>query len=1240
MHASAKQYEGQLAMLEPCTEARLTMRLLGGCDLRVDNQPLTLPTRHCALILAFLSAEHEIEHSRARVANLFWSDRGEEQARGSLRQALYQLRKAFEPHGLAPVTSTAKSICLDRSQIWCDVHDLQTGRSGSLTEFRGDLLLGWEITAPEFNDWLSEKRADVRTMISYLSASAIDEANRAGDLTALTRHAQRLITLDPFSEDHVRRLMSVFARRGELASAVETYRQFEERLRNELQVSPSNETRALLAEIENELPTKSLHKEKETAPAGSANENTPSLHDAQPSKLPDECRQLTVLAITTEAVEPEYTEVVPELIAKRMDLLRSKIELVAKRYGGSWEQNSGMAFLVYFGWPEMHEDTIESAINAAVDLRDEVERELGTRCRIGISTGNVLIASRNLSIVGGAPNHALHLMGQSTPGEVLVAENTRSLLAASFAFEEVAVRGCGVAYRFVRPLRQDESYEPHLTHLVGRDRELEMLLDRWRISASGEGQLVIIKGEPGIGKSRLTQTFLKEIREDYEKCIVLQCARQMQERPLYPIGEHVIVAAELDLRQSPESNWLVLDTYLEESGVASEEDRSVIGYCAGITSLKQPLDGLSLRNAVQQALGNYLHGLSESGPIAILVEDAQWADATTLALLQHVSATLPQKSVMLMLTARPAFQHQAFDAFDPAVFSLSKLSRTHVSNLVEKLVIGKDVPTRTKEDICDRSDGIPLFAEELANNIVESDPEKETVPKSLRDVLVARLNKLGETRHFAFRAACLGRRFRTHLLELICSDLPGSVDTALEKMLEAGLVYPFPNSGPDAFCFKHALLRDAAYESIPIMTRAATHKTIYETLSTANETKHDLLAWHAARAGLRREAVHHLRVAASDTLRKFAHGEARAHLEKALRLIDAEEPCDVPGETRLMLLSELARCHAHSDGFGHTRTASIVEDAVKLSSELPGNQVAARVLWQSYCVHHIHANHVEIARLGKEMLDLANWDDAVGSQEVVGKRAIAVGDFLAGNFDAADAGFKRAIELIEGMSDAPSIGGATDVDQLISMKLIRARIMAITGQPEAAIASLREIEKTSRQTGHPQNQITTFASASYIYLLLERYAPAVEAAEVARAIAKKFKLSMWEAYSDLMLTLPKMHLSYTDELANEYESARNKLRMSSAQFSVLISDAHFAAVLARSGQTQRAGQKASELLAQVDLGIEPWCHPEVIRLAVEAAQVSGMKDANWAANWLKRALLVSEKQGTVLWRDRIQKALH
>ncbi|WP_282047121.1 AAA family ATPase [Roseibium album] len=1243
MHAGAKQYEGQQAMLEPCTDARLTVKLFGGCEIRVDDKLLALPTRHCALILAFLSAEYDTEHSRSRVANLFWSDRAEEQARGSLRQALYQLRKAFEPFGFSPVISTAKSIRLNRSLVWCDAHDLQNNKTDALSHFRGDLLLGWEISAPEFTDWLSEKRSKLRSNIANLSRTGIDDAEQIGDLAALTQHTQRLMLLDPYGEEHVRRLMNVHARKGEFAQAIDAYRRLEQRLQSDLQVRPSNESRALLDEIERHANGKTTSpttgRDRQHASEESITQNGSLRGSSFRTSLPDECRQLTVVAITMEETETGRSNSTLELIAKRMELLRSEVETVTREYGGYSEQSSGMAFFVYFGWPEMHEDTTEVAVRAAVELREKLDGETETRCRIGISTGDVLISDAVKNIIGGPPNHALQLMGWATAGEILVADQTRLLLNGKFDFEELAFQGRFSAFRYERTVPVHEEPQPEATELVGRNRELEMLLDRWRTASVGEGQLVIIKGEPGVGKSLLTQTFLKEVKNEYAKSICLQCSRRMTERPLHSIGEHIILAANLDLTKDPRSNWHKLDSYLESSGVASEEDRNVIGYCAGVTSLRNPMDGLSVRNSVQRALANYLTGHTKSGPVIVRVEDVQWIDPTTLGLLQHVSASLPQYPLMLLLTARPSFNSSCFEAYDPTDFSLTRLPRASIAKLVRKLGCRKNISEIVLEAICERSDGVPLFAEELVNNTFAPGPGNGIVPTSLKDILVARLNRLGDLRHFAFRAACLGRRFSKDQLELVCSNLPGTIDFALAKMLEARLVYQFPGFGPDTYYFKHALLRDAAYESIPTATRATIHQTIYESLAAKKDSKNDLLAWHARHAGDHQKAVLHLRAAAAETLGKFAHSEARTHVEQALRLIEQEQFEIDMSETRLALLCELARCYAHTYGFGHVKTAAVVDTAIDRSAEAPGNPIAARVLWQSYCVHHIRANHREIRRLGEELLNLGSWDDAVGIQQVVGRRVIAVAEFLSGDFSAATSKFEQAMELTGVSPDAPSIGGATDVDQLISMKLITIRILAIQGHAKKAILMLREIEEISRRTGHPQNQITTFASAAYVYLMLDQYHAACKAAEAACELAKKFNLSMWEAYSDIMLALPNLYLSASAENIERYDCARDLLKSSSAQFSVLLCDAHFALLLARQGHQKRALRLSSELLMQVDAGNEPWCHPEVIRLAIEAKITAAPQVRIEIGNWLDRALKIADQQKSELWQGRIRMTL-
>ncbi|MEX0317539.1 MAG: hypothetical protein AB3N21_06295 [Ruegeria sp.] len=291
-------------------------------------------------------------------------------------------------------------------------------------------------------------------------------------------------------------------------------------------------------------------------------------------------------------------------------------------------------------------------------------------------------------------------------------------------------------------------------------------------------------------------------------------------------------------------------------GVTSPEDRHAIERCIGLADRDLSRGDFLEGTDILQALGNYLEARAASGPLLAMVEDMQWADAITERLFQLAGA-IAERSIMLVLTGRPEFDHSAFNGFDPTVLSLSRLTRWQVTDLVNELSRPTELSADMIDAVCDRSDGVPLFVEELVRSIIQNSPDRAWVPSTLKDALTARLNELGVFRHFAYRASCFGRRFSADLLSRVCNDLYGTVEDVLDAIMAAGLIFRRSGLGPQTYCFKHALLREAAYESLPISVRQSIHRTIHETLIKHPETQPDIVAWHADRARETREAFAH-----------------------------------------------------------------------------------------------------------------------------------------------------------------------------------------------------------------------------------------------------------------------------------------------------------------------------------------------------------------------------------------------
>ncbi|HEU0222509.1 MAG TPA: BTAD domain-containing putative transcriptional regulator, partial [Paracoccaceae bacterium] len=448
-------------MLVPATDARLILRLLGGLEVRLDGRPLAFPTRHCALLLAFLAAEPDREVSRARLATLFWGNRGEAQARGSLRQTLYRLNALLEPLQPSPIQANAQAVRLDRSRLWCDVTAFDAGED--IAVYGGEFLDGWGGSDPAFEEWLSAHRAALRRRAAGLFRARAEAASAAGDYARAVEAAERLVALEPFDEEAARCLMAALGRAGQPATARAAFLRLETALRDELGVEPSPESQALARAI--------AAREGGFAPA-SAPASAPVA--PLPATSADELRQVTVLAIAADLADGDPD---PEAIAEGGALLgRALTELLA-RYEVEPEPVAGLTFLARFGLPHAHDLVAESAARAALAVQAACADLPGLGpARIGIATGPILLGSGSRAMLGAAPDRALRLSARARPGEALVAAETLELLGGLFETSP-APGPAGEAAHSLGPEQSGKSRfaARHPTDpgpMVGRDAEL------------------------------------------------------------------------------------------------------------------------------------------------------------------------------------------------------------------------------------------------------------------------------------------------------------------------------------------------------------------------------------------------------------------------------------------------------------------------------------------------------------------------------------------------------------------------------------------------------------------------------------------------------------------------------------------------------------------------------------------------------------------------------------------------
>ncbi len=637
-----------------------------------------------------------------------------------------------------------------------------------------------------------------------------------------------------------------------------------------------------------------------------------------------ERRQVTVLFADMVGSTALSGTVDPELLG---DLIRRYQDATAGaigRFGGFVAKFMGDGVLAYFGFPQAFEDAAERAVRAAIGIMAEVgeiERPDRTRvqARIGIATGLVVVgeiigtgSAQERTIVGETPNLAARLQALAAPDTILISEATQNLLGGLFDLEhtgEHALKGFTHPVPVWRVLGEASVESRFAANraganlpLIGRAHEMGLLLDRWRLVREGDGQIVTVVGEAGIGKSRSIEALQQELVGQPHARIHLQCSSYHSDSTLYPVIQHLARAAGFAAADSP-------SVRIEKLGALfaprTASDAAAIPLLAELLSIRleasavPPSPTPAQRKAATIALlVDEMVRLGETDPVLLVLEDAHWIDATTLELMTRLTDSIGQARVLALVTARPDFAPPWLARPHSTLLTLGRLGRAECTQLVANVTAAHGLSAETVAAIVAKTDGVPLFVEELTKSVMESAGEDSAaVPATLKDSLMARLDRLGEAREVAQIAAVVGRQFAFALLDAIAPKHGSELEDALAKLVAAGIMFPEGRGQERSFSFKHALVRDAAYESLLLGRRREWHERIARTLEqrfpelAANEP--ELLAYHFGEAGLAGPACDYRARAGDLAVSRSAYTEAIAHFSAGLKLADSmAEPAD------------------------------------------------------------------------------------------------------------------------------------------------------------------------------------------------------------------------------------------------------------------------------------------------------------------------------------------------------------
>ena len=654
-----------------------------------------------------------------------------------------------------------------------------------------------------------------------------------------------------------------------------------------------------------------------------------------------ERRQLTVMFCDLVGSTPLATRFDPEDLREIVGAYHRCVSDTVARFAGFVAKYMGDGVLVYFGYPEAHEDDAERAVRAGLAVIEAVDKLAGPEklnVRLGLASGLVVVgdligagAAQERGVVGETPNFAARLQALAAPGALVIADSTRRQIGQLFEIEDLGLRALA---GFAEPQRawciagesgvlsRFEALRSEATPLVGRDEELDLLLRRWQQAKAGEGRVVLVSGEPGIGKSRLSAALSSRIQGEPHTRVRYFCSPHHQDSALYPFIVQLEHASGFARDDTTDGKLSKLQALLSLGTPGNE-----IELLAELLSLPNTAADLNLsqqrkREQLFETLLRQLETSALSRPVLMVFEDAHWIDPTSRELLDLILNRVSRLPVLLIVTFRPEFQHGWSGQSQVTVMALNRLGGHDGAALVEHLAGNAGLAREAVDEIVERADGVPLFVEELTKAVLESgDPSDRvaavlaaspspalSIPATLHASLIARLDRLGPSaKEVAQIGAILGREFGYDLIEPVAHRPAVELTVALDRLEAAGLLFCRGIAPQSSYLFKHALVQDAAYSTLLRGRRQELHARVAAALEEhfgdLVQRQPELLAHHLTAAGDIERAVDQWLKAGRHAGGRLAHAEAIAHLERGLGLLGSlpETPARDAREIELQL---------------------------------------------------------------------------------------------------------------------------------------------------------------------------------------------------------------------------------------------------------------------------------------------------------------------------------------------------